>query len=128
MRISDWSSDVCSSDLFTLTYEPNPNSTIYGRIARGFKSGGFNAGPSSDPDRIEFLPEYLTSYEVGYKTRFLGGRGHFESSVFYLDYTDIQQSDQDGAGFYISNAASVRNYELETQGSDRKSTRLNSSH
>src|SRR3546814_12703386 len=108
--------------LFPYTTLFRSNSTIYGRIARGFKSGGFNAGPSSDPDRIEFLPEYLTSYEVGYKTRFLGGRGHFESSVFYLDYTDIQQSDQDGAGFYISNAASARSY------GDRKSTRLNSSH
>src|SRR3546814_2664823 len=68
--------------LFPYTTLFRSNSTIYGRIARGFKSGGFNAGPSSDPDRIEFLPEYLTSYEVGYKTRFLGGRGHFESSVF----------------------------------------------
>src|SRR3546814_13564561 len=52
------------SPTFTLTYEPNPNSTIYGRNARGFKSGGFNAGTSSDPDRHEFLPVYLTRSEA----------------------------------------------------------------
>src|SRR3546814_12700369 len=37
------------SPTFTLTYEPNPHSTTSRRISRGFKSGGFNAGPMSEP-------------------------------------------------------------------------------
>src|SRR5690606_11950341 len=72
-------------------------------------------GPSSDPNRIEFEPEFVTSYEVGYKTGFLDGRATFDGAVFYLDYSDIQHSDQDGAGFYIGNAASARSYGVETQ-------------
>lgn len=103
------------SPTLTLTYRVQPDAMMYARIARGFKSGGFNAGPSSDPSRIEFAPEFLTSYEIGYKGVFLDGRAIFDGDVFYLDYSDIQQSDQDGAGFYIGNAASARSYGVETQ-------------
>ena len=105
----EWSPTV------TLTYKPSDDSSIYGRIARGFKSGGFNAGPSSDPSTIQFKPEFMTNYEFGYKTRFMGGRAQFDSAIFYLDYEDIQQSDQDGAGFFISNAASATSIGVETQ-------------
>src|SRR3546814_19598505 len=60
------------SPTFTLTYEPNPNSPIYGRIARGFKSGGFKEGPSSAPARNEFLPEQLTTNKLQTTKRFPG--------------------------------------------------------
>src|SRR3546814_7493587 len=43
------------SPTFTLTYEPNPNSTIYGRIARGFKSGGFNARSEEQTSELQSL-------------------------------------------------------------------------
>src|SRR3546814_1293962 len=62
MRISDWSSDVCSSDLtgrpyedcrdrrtfkqfepkVSLTYELSSEATVYASYGKGFKSGGFN--------------------------------------------------------------------------------------
>jgi len=105
----EWSPTV------SLSWELQPGTIAYGRVARGFKSGGFNAGPSSDPSQIEFQPETLTSYEVGYKTRLLDGRLRFDWDAFYLDYAHIQQSDQDGAGFFISNAASARSYGSEMQ-------------
>ena len=103
------------SPTFTLSWDVTPDAMIYGRVARGFKSGGFNAGPSSNPARIEFQPETLMSYEIGYKARLLDGRLLFDGDIFYLDYTDIQQSDQDGAGFFISNGASARSYGVEAQ-------------
>src|SRR3546814_18385343 len=55
------------------------------------------------------------NYEIGYKARLLGGRLLIDADVFYMDYEDIQQSDQDGAGFFISNAATARGYGLELQ-------------
>lgn len=99
----------------TMSYELAPGSIAYGRIARGVKSGGFNTGPSSDPSQVEFQPETLMSYELGYKSWLLGGKARFDGSVYYLDYDDIQQSDQDGAGFFVSNAASARSYGAEAQ-------------
>src|SRR3546814_8237003 len=97
----------------TLTYKVAPEAMVYGRVARGFKSGGFNAGVSSDPSQIEFQPETLMNYEIGYKARLLGGRLLIDADVFYMEYEDIQQSDQDGAGFFIINAATARSYGLE---------------
>src|SRR3546814_6119239 len=49
MRISDWSSDVCSSDLKSGGYEQ--------RLAPG------------TPEVPSFRPEYVDSYELGFKAR-----------------------------------------------------------
>jgi iron complex outermembrane receptor protein len=106
------------SPTLTLSYKPADAHTLYMRLARGFKSGGFNAGPSSNPARIEFAPEYLNSYEVGYKGA-PSQRVRIDTSFFYLDYKDIQQSAQSGAGFFISNAARARSYGAELQVSAR---------
>jgi len=103
------------SPTLALTYALNPDAKVYGRIARGHKAGGFNAGPSSNPDQIVFQPETLTSYELGYKARSHNGRTEITADIYYIDYNNIQQADQDGAGFYISNAASARSYGAETQ-------------
>lgn len=107
----EWSPTV------SLAYEFSDDSIVYGRISRGFKSGGFNAGPSSNPDQVEFQPETLMSYETGVKAWLVDGVVQFDGNLFYMDYEDIQQSDQDGAGFFISNAASARSYGAETQAS-----------
>ena len=59
-----------------LTHEVQPGATVWARIARGYKAGGFNtslAGIDFDefPDfnldagNIEFAPEYLWDYELG---------------------------------------------------------------
>jgi iron complex outermembrane receptor protein len=103
------------SPTLALTYALNPDAKVYGRVARGHKAGGFNAGPSSNPDQIVFQPETLTSYELGYKARSHNGRTEITADIYYIDYNNIQQADQDGAGFYISNAASARSYGAETQ-------------
>lgn len=103
------------SPTVTGTYKLTSDHTVYGRFAKGYKSGGFNAGPSSDPARIEFKPEHLDSYEVGYKGSLWNGRARFDATLYRLDYRDIQLSDQDGSGFFISNAAKARSEGVETQ-------------
>src|SRR3546814_7534500 len=61
MRISDWSSDVCSSDL--------------------------DAEVSAF---LSFLPEQVDSYEVGYKGSLLDGAVNVALAAFYADYSDVQ--------------------------------------
>jgi iron complex outermembrane receptor protein len=103
------------SPTLTGTLKLNEEANVYGRFAKGYKSGGFNAGPSSDPSKVEFKPEYLDSYEIGYKGSLWNGRLRLDASLFHLDYQDIQLSDQDGAGFFISNAAKASSDGIETQ-------------
>src|SRR3546814_10584530 len=65
MRISDWSSDVCSSDLVNVQFS--------------------DISPT-------FKPEYVNAFEVGIKNSFDGGRFTLNATGFYYDYKDYQVS------------------------------------
>jgi outer membrane receptor protein involved in Fe transport len=52
----------------SLTHRLRESATLWARVARGFKAGGFNAslvGVPGAEDQLEFAPEYLWNYEVG---------------------------------------------------------------
>src|SRR3546814_20440628 len=74
MRISDWSSDVCSSDLIV-------------------DIGGFNAN-IDDPDLQIVRPEHITDYEAGLKADWhIGGMPvRTNVSAFLAKYKDIQRT------------------------------------
>src|SRR3546814_4339492 len=102
MRISDWSSDVCSSDLGSLVpalpskiaaktfsdvtprasvrYALSDYANIYFTFSQGFKSGQFNSA-SFSPVPIE--PEKITAYEGGFK--FGRGVNTLNVSAYYYD-------------------------------------------
>src|SRR3546814_18436988 len=95
MRISDWSSDVCSSDL---------SRTIYGyaTYSRGFKGGGYNDqigsfapfGANLDAfaaAAAPTAPETADSYEAGVKTEFLDRRLRFNPPGFSVTYKDVPE-------------------------------------
>src|SRR3546814_2889120 len=95
MRISDWSSDVCSSDLLSnigttvdgdysdsqsdnewsgtlvLSYKPVDALLTYASYSKGYKAGGYNLDRSGlNPDSISvadlrFAPEKVDAYELG---------------------------------------------------------------
>ena len=57
--------------------------SLWATIARGFRAGGFNIGPSVPPERAEFDPEYLWSAEAGWKARNASGSRTGDLNVFY---------------------------------------------
>jgi iron complex outermembrane receptor protein len=81
-----------------LDWKPSQDLLIYGAIARGTKSAGFNVGfldstltfASNTVDTIPFGEEKLTSYEIGVKSTFAGGRTRLNGAIFYYDYKDFQ--------------------------------------
>src|SRR3546814_13242587 len=78
MRISDWSSDVCSSDLMA-----------YAKYVRGYRQG--NVILAADPGIDTFEPEHVNSYEIGLKTTYRGMiPGRFNIAAFYNDLTNQQ--------------------------------------
>ncbi|NJS13842.1 MAG: TonB-dependent receptor [Sphingopyxis sp.] len=63
------------------------NSQLYGSVARGYRSGGFN------PVAIiaaNYLPEKVWTYEAGYKTQFNDNRYSLNLAAFYNDIQDRQ--------------------------------------
>jgi iron complex outermembrane recepter protein len=93
----------------SLSYQFSPAITGYGRISRGFKSGGWNPDITSTPN-IAFGPENVTNYEAGLRTRLLDDRLSINVTVFYMDYKNLQVSEFLGTyvGQAIRNAAAAK--------------------
>ena len=74
----------------TPEYQLNDHARVYLRYAKGFRSGGFNTGATSQGSVATVDPEYLSAYELGLKSEWFDGRLNLNGSVFYYDYKDIQ--------------------------------------
>ena len=103
-----------------LDYDVTDDVLAYASVNRGFKAGGFNIGVVfSDAERTQVDPEFLTSYEVGFKSTFLDRRLRVNASAFYYKYSALQVltvSQQNGLpALVLDNAAdaTVKGLELE---------------
>jgi len=79
----------------SLTWEPSDRLTVYGRVATGYRAGGFNQSPVNGFfDRVPYDPEDVTAAEIGVKGRFNIGAAHFRSQLAtYVSWTrDVQQT------------------------------------
>src|SRR3546814_8108359 len=114
MRISDWSSDVCSSDL-----QPTP--------AR-LEADDIFAAPErklAEPDLSGPL-ERLAQHDERFLGEIVGG--HHEIGLFVIEHVDLVRVDE------LRQLERLLRFELDrvdlvlVEQEDRKSTRLNSSH
>ena len=79
----------------TLTYAFNDNHRIYGSVSRGYRTGDYNANEvhaSTIKQKCVVNPEYTLTYEAGYKGLTFDKRLSFNTSIFYIDWTDMQVS------------------------------------
>lgn len=79
----------------SLTYTINPQLTVYGRVATGYRPGGFNQNPAEGYfDRVPYNPEDITSGEIGAKGHFRLGAINFRSqlSLYYSVSRGVQQT------------------------------------
>lgn len=85
-----------SKDLWTgnfqLNYEPNPDTLLYARVARGQKGPGFNTNVAGllSVDQTPFSTETVWAYEAGAKLGVLDGMAQFNLSAYYYDYSNFQ--------------------------------------
>ena len=85
-----------SESPFTYSFSPRlelgERSSIYARVATGFRPGGPNvlppAAPADTPSTYD--SDRLTSYEVGLKTTSSEGDVSLDVAAYYLDWEDIQ--------------------------------------
>ena len=81
---SDWTPTI------TLDYAMNDNVRFYGRLANGFKSGGFNGRARNADDASRFGPETVWTAEIGAKTTMANGRLRANYTLFMSQYDDFQ--------------------------------------
>ncbi len=114
---SDWTPTI------TLDYEMSDDVRFYGRLAQGFKSGGFNGRANSAADVSTFDPETVWTAEIGAKTTVADGKVRANYALFYSKYDDFQARVSVGDGidfrFPVLNAA-----ELDIKGAEVEVTWL----
>jgi len=81
---------------------------VYASVNRGFKAGSYSLqSPLNDP----YLPQYITAYEVGFKSEFFDRRLRLNVSAYHYDLEDYQvrsaATTNPGAAL-ILNAATVQ--------------------
>jgi len=79
---------------FVVTWHPSDDATLYASYSKGFRSGLIQGFPiiQSYPTLQAADPDTLTNYELGAKASTLGGRLNFDGAVYYIDWSDVQQS------------------------------------
>lgn len=81
-----------------LSWRAGDAAMVYGRVARGYKAGGFNLDANAPPDKIRYGAETLWNYEAGIKYR--GGGLRADLVLFWMARDDMQVKVpvQDAAG------------------------------
>ena len=100
----------------TVNYNPRKNLLIYARVAKGFRSGGFNLAQYLEPlGPSAFGPETIQSYEGGIKADLFDGILRVNASVYYYDYSNQQVTFSIGPVFATDNAgkSTIKGGELE---------------
>ncbi len=78
------------SGRLVLDYSLSEAAMVYGSVASGFKSGGFNSlniGSGIDPS---FDEETVISYELGIKSDWLDGQLRFNAATYFYEYDNKQ--------------------------------------
>jgi iron complex outermembrane recepter protein len=71
-----------------LTYRFSDDALVYATWSRGFRPGGINRRGTLPP----YGADYITNYELGLKTSWLGNRLIFNAAIYQLDWDNIQLS------------------------------------
>ena len=107
------------SGKFSVSYRWSGAAMIYASVARGYRSGSFNNGLvySDQPNENGMYadPEFIDSYEAGFKGDFFAGRLRLNGALFFYDFQDQQFLNQVGISAQLVNAggAELKGAELE---------------
>jgi len=70
-------------------HDLSDNALIYGSIATGYSSGGFNARANPETGLFTYDESETTAYEVGYKATLLDGAMTLSAAAYYNDFEDF---------------------------------------
>ena len=85
-----------SEHVFTYSVAPkfklNSNTTLYARVAKGFRPGGPNVIAPSAPPEVPrtYHSDSVTSWEAGVKAQTSDHRFSIDAAAFHIDWKDIQ--------------------------------------
>jgi outer membrane receptor protein involved in Fe transport len=107
IKESDWIGRV------NLTWKPTDDYIVYGTWSEGYRPGGINRNPFAG----DFKSDFLTNWELGWKTTFLDNTLQFNGAVFLEQWDDFQVAFQGANGItQVTNGPSAEVMGTELQG------------
>lgn len=88
----------------SLEWRVNDDSLMYFTWSEGFRAGGVNR--ARVPNIPTYDPDYVTNYEIGWKTMLADGRLRFNGALYFVEWDDVQLNFLD---FTVSNLTIVQN-------------------
>ncbi|CAH0991789.1 hypothetical protein SIN8267_01904 [Sinobacterium norvegicum] len=88
------------SPSFTADYAINDEINVYGKVATGYRAGGYNSRGSFENFANGFEPENMLSYELGMKSDLLDRRMRLNVAAFYNDITDMLVNDGTNTAYF----------------------------
>jgi outer membrane receptor protein involved in Fe transport len=101
----------------SITWNPARNIMAYALISKGFRFGGPNINPPDpkDPFPPTYAPDTLWNYEIGIRTDWLDRTLELDTTVFYIDWSNIQVRLGTASDLaYATNFGNATNYGLES--------------
>ena len=99
-----------------LTFRQTNDLTWYLQAAKGYRVGGPNVTAGADAALSSYRPDSLWNYEVGNKVRLNDGKLTLNTSVYDIEWSNIQVGLVTPEGFnYIGNGGKARIYGLEEE-------------
>ena len=95
-----------------LSWKATETALLYGTWSEGYRPGGINRNPFAG----DYLSDFLTNWEAGWKTRLLNDRLQFNGAVFLEEWDDIQVSFQGANGItQVANGGKAEVKGIEVQ-------------
>jgi iron complex outermembrane recepter protein len=87
-NVSTAVSDTGTVPRVNLTYHVAPDAMLYATYSKGFRPGGVNRVIGAQP----YAADYLTNYELGWKTQWADHRVRWNGALFWEDWKNFQFS------------------------------------
>jgi iron complex outermembrane receptor protein len=95
-----------------LTYKASDDAMLYATWSEGYRPGGINRAPNAG----EYVSDFLTNYEFGWKTQWMDNRLQFNGAIFFEEWDDFQVSFVgDNAITQVANGPTAEIKGLESQ-------------
>ncbi len=101
-----------------LAWQLDPTTMLFASATKGFKSGGWNARGTTPATLQPFLPEFIWSYEGGWRTAFMNNRVRLNGTLFSSTTKQLQTpsafvAPSGAVSFITRNFADLKNQGLE---------------
>lgn len=90
-----------------LDYAVSEDLLVYASYSKGYRAGNFNGGVYYEARSFEDAyaePEFIDSYELGFKSDLLEGSARLNAAMFFYDYTNQQFINVVGVSNFLENA------------------------